>query len=308
MNTVCIAVLNYNGRHHLEHLVPSLERACKNSTIPTSIVILDNQSTQDDVEWIAQQCSPYVRCIVAPRNDFLFSYNELLKDLEDDIVVIINNDVRVHQDFLGPLLAHLRNPDVFAASARSLDWDGREVTSGPAELRFANGFYGWSFNTDRQETCHTLFNSGACMAVDRKKFLELGGFNRLFHPAYCEDLDLGFRAWRRGWRCIYEPSSVFWHREHASWSLSSNSRPNQLNLINSLVFQWSSLPMERDWGKRWVAMVKIVIGEACKGRFDFLKALIRAAKVWRLKYRELKPMKASRMELDSICRRIQATV
>ena len=30
--------------------------------------------------------------------------------------------------------------------------------------------------------------------------MELGGFNRLFYPAYCEDLDLCFRAWRRGFR------------------------------------------------------------------------------------------------------------
>ena len=44
------------------------------------------------------------------------------------------------------------------------------------------------------------------MAVDRNKFVELGGFNRLFAPAYCEDVDLCFRAWRQGWRCIYDPT------------------------------------------------------------------------------------------------------
>ena len=57
-----------------------------------------------------------------------------------------------------------------------------EVTSGPARLKFNNGFYSWKFDTQHQKTCHTLFTSGGFMAVDRKKFVELGGFNRLFYP------------------------------------------------------------------------------------------------------------------------------
>ena len=119
------------------------------------------------------------------------------------------------------------------------------VTSGPARLKFNNGFYSWKFDTQHQRTCHTLFTSGGFMAVDRNKFVELGGFNRLFYPAYCEDLDLCFRAWRRGWRCIYEPASVVWHREQGTWSATQNSRATQLTLKHSLFFQWASLPMGR---------------------------------------------------------------
>ena len=70
------------------------------------------------------------------------------------------------------------------------------------------------------------------MAVDRNKFVELGGFNRLFAPAYCEDVDLCFRAWRRGWRCIYEPDSDVWHRHQATWSDHSNGSLNSLELRN----------------------------------------------------------------------------
>jgi len=49
-------------------------------------------------------------------------------------------------------------------------------------------------------------------------FAELGGFDPLYHPAYCEDTDLSYRAWRRGWKIIYEPASVIYHRVGATWS------------------------------------------------------------------------------------------
>lgn len=308
MNSVCIAVLNYNGVHHLEHLLPSLEAACSQSPVPASVVVLDNRSTGPDVEWMRRNSYSHVNCIVAPRNDYLFSYNWLLSKLEDDVVVILNNDVRVSEDFLAPLLRHMAHPDVFAVSARSYDWGGQEVTSGPAELIFRNGFYGWSMDPRKQTTCHTLFNSGACMAVDRNKFLQLGGFNRLFYPAYCEDLELGFRAWRHGWRCIYEPSSVFWHREHASWSASKNARPNQLNLRNSILFQAAFLPMDHQRLKRWWSVCKLVLGDALRGKADWLDALIRTVILLARQSGEKSPGRVSREELARILGRIRQEV
>ena len=258
MKSVCLAILNYNGRKHLEALLPSAVVAANNYTGECSILVLDNRSTEPDVVWI-KKTFPSLRVEEAPENDFLFSYNWLLPRLQEDVVVILNNDLRLDQNFIQPLVSHFDSPDVFAVSASSYDWEGHEKTIGPAKLTYSNGFYGWSYDPKRQELCHTLFASGGVMAVDRQKFVELGGFNRLYHPAYCEDLDLGFRAWRRGWKSIYEPKSIVWHRESASWSVSPKSRPNKLNLRNSLLFQWSSLPMSEDRYSRYWCSVKLII-------------------------------------------------
>lgn len=297
MKSVCLAVLNYNGKHHLEFLLPSLEAACAQSPCPAVPLVLDNLSPQDDATWVKNRF-PGVQCISAPSNDFLFSYNWLLKQLPHDIVVLLNNDLRVSPDFLAPLLRHLESDDVFAASSRSFDWEGTHITSGPARLTYQNGFYDWAFDTTRQETSHTLFCSGGFMAVDRLKFLELEGFNRLFHPAYCEDLDLCFRAWRRGWRCIYEPASTVWHREQGSWSESTAAKPNLLNLRNSLLFQWSSLPMEKDKTKRYKSLAKLFLHGIYKKDSYWLKVYVQAAKSWSLVSDQYSWMKASPKELD----------
>ena len=299
MQSVCVAILNYNGIRHLEHLLPSLREACERSPIPASVVVLDNQSTGGDEDWI-QRHHPEARCIVAPKNDFFYSYNWLLAELDEDVVILLNNDIRVRSDFIGPLLRHLESADVFAASASCLDWDGSAISSGPAELRHKNGFYSWPYNIRRQETSHTFFCSGACMAVDRKKFLELGGFSPLFYPAYCEDLEICFRAWRRGWRCVYEPASVVWHRESASWTAVKKSKPERLTLRNSFLFQWAFLPMRKERVSRYWSTLKILAGSTLKGDFHWLRALFEANVMWMKNRRRYRGFKVSSEQLDAL--------
>jgi GT2 family glycosyltransferase len=305
MKSVCLAILNYNGRKHLEHLLPTACAAAKSHPGSCSVLILDNRSTSPDVEWVKREF-PSVQVVVAPENDFLFSYNWLLPRLEDEIVVLLNNDLRVDEKFLEPLLRHFQSPDVFAVSASSYDWEGHARTLGPARLTFRNGFYGWSYEPERQELCHTLFTSGGFMAVDRRKFIELGGFNRLFHPAYCEDLDLGFRAWRRGWRSIYEPASVVWHREQASWEVSKAARPNKLILRHALFFQWSSLPMEQDRLIRYWSTAKIVAGGLLHGNYLWLAIYPRALWDWHKMGKQYSELKVSQQELAAIQEAVDA--
>jgi GT2 family glycosyltransferase len=299
MNSVCLAILNYNGRKHLEHLLPTACAAAKNYPGRCSVLVLDNRSPEPDVDWVRREF-PSVQVVVAAENDFLFSYNWLLPQLSEEIVVILNNDLRLEEHFLAPLLRHFTAPDVFAVSASSYDWEGRERTIGPARLTFQNGFYDWRYEPRRQELCHTLFASGGFMAVDRRKFLELGGFNRLFHPAYCEDLDLGFRAWRRGWRSLYEPASVVWHREHASWEVSTAARPNHLHFRHGLLFQWASLPLNRDRLTRYWSIAKLGFGGLFRGQPDWLLLYPRLWWEWQKIRRQHAALKISDAELDRL--------
>jgi N-acetylglucosaminyl-diphospho-decaprenol L-rhamnosyltransferase len=305
MKTVCLAILNYNGWKHLEHLLPTACAAAKNLPGSCSVMVLDNRSTDPDVEWI-KRGFPSVQVIIAPKNDFLFSYNWLLPQLPDDLVVLLNSDLLVDQRFLGPMIRHFNAFDVFAVSASSYDWEGRVRTIGPARLTFRNGLYGWNYEPRRQKLCHTLFASGGFMAVDRLKFLELGGFSRLYYPAYCEDLDLCFRAWRRGWRSVYEPGSVVWHREQASWKISTISRPSRLNLRNSLIFQWSSLPMERDRVTRYWTLVKLFTGGLMQGNNLWLAVYSQTWWDWHKMRKQYSGLKVTWQELVEVQRAVDA--
>lgn len=305
MKTVCLAILNYNGKAHLEHLLPTALAAAQAYPGEASVLVLDNRSPGEDLAWVARE-HPGVRCVLAPQNDFLFSYNTLLPELTEEVVILLNNDLRVSEGFIQPLINHFQASDVFAVGASSFDWEGHQRTIGPAPLRLANGFYDWMYEFDRQQAAHTLFASGGFMAVDRLKFLELRGFSRLYHPAYCEDLDLGFRAWRRGWRSIYEPASVVWHREHGSWDL----RPSfyRLHLRNALLFQWFNLPMHQGRGARAWSMLKMLGGDLLAGRNIWLAAYPAALRRWWSLRDQYEGEKVSQEELAAIVRHIESPV
>jgi N-acetylglucosaminyl-diphospho-decaprenol L-rhamnosyltransferase len=304
VKSVCLAILNYNGKKHLEHLLPTACAATEKFSGPCAVVVLDNQSTGDDVAWIQREF-PSVQATVAPENDFLFSYNWLAQERTEDILVLLNNDLKVDADFITPLVRHFESPDVFSVSARSYDWNAEEVTSGPARLEFKNGFYSWNFDTQHWKTCYTLFTSGGFMAVDRKKFVELGGFNRLFAPAYCEDVDLCFRAWRRGWRCIYEPESIVWHRHQATWSHNSVSSPGSLELRNLLLMQWSTFPMRKGRWARLKSLVKLFIGSLFSGDRVWIKTYPATLVYWLRVRRHYFWMKVHDQELSQILSRIE---
>lgn len=304
MKSVCLAILNYNGQKHLEHLLPTTCAAAEKFSGTCTVVVLDNQSTGNDVAWIEREFRS-VQTIVSPKNDFLFSYNWLAQKRTEDILVFLNNDLRVDPDFLAPLVRHFESPNVFSVSARSYDWNGSEVTSGPAHLEFKNGFYSWNFDMECQKTCHTLFTSGGFMAVDRNKFIELGGFNRLFAPAYCEDVDLCFRAWRRGWRCIYEPRSIVWHRHQATWSRNSINNLNSLELRNLLLVQWSTFPMHKGRWRRLQSLVKLFLGSLFSGDRVWIKVYPAALLYWLAVRRNYLWMKVHDRELRQILSRIE---
>jgi GT2 family glycosyltransferase len=307
MRSVDLAILNFNGRKHLEFLLPTALAEARDYPGLCRVVVVDNHSNQAELDWIATQF-PDVVVWRAPRNDFLFSYNEFATESKANVLLFLNNDLKLCPDFIAPLVGHLAQPDVFAVGATSRDWDDKEFTCGPSKLLYVRGFYSWRFDTSSQKTQHTLFASGGFMAVDRAKFLELGGFDRLFHPAYCEDVDLCLRAWRRGWRCVFEPQSVALHRETGSWTGAGKRRVDRMLLRNSLLLQWMSLPMNRQRLERWIQVLKLMCGSLLAGSADWTATYLRTLRCWLSIRSSLRSKPADHAELDQINRRIASGV
>ncbi|HZS59615.1 MAG TPA: glycosyltransferase [Gemmatimonadaceae bacterium] len=213
--SVAIVVLNWNGIPHLELLMPSLAVAVARYGEPVPIVVVDNRSTKGDVAWLREH-HPEAEVVVAERNDYLFSLNPIVAARREDVVVILNNDMRVDPDFLAPLVVRFADPTVFGATARVLDWEGTQQTTGQRRIAIRNCWYyqWWDLTVDRP--VYTLDAGGGCAAFRREFFVELGGFDPLYRPAYFEDVDLSYRAWMRGWRIVFEPKSIIYHREGAT--------------------------------------------------------------------------------------------
>jgi glycosyltransferase involved in cell wall biosynthesis len=86
------------------------------------------------------------------------------------------------------------------------------------------------------------YPGGGSSAFDRRKFLEIGGFDEVYRPFYYEDTDLGSMAWKRGWKVLYQPGSVVYH-EHRGTIGKKFSR-NHIDRVvqrNAVAFAWKNI-------------------------------------------------------------------
>ena len=110
-----VLVLNYNGKALMEACLPSIVKAAQAAHGDCPVMVIDNDSTDDSRDWLAQNW-PDIRCIHEP-NRGLVSFNHVLKELDTPYCILLNNDVKLDQDSIDPLVDALesRSDALFSA-------------------------------------------------------------------------------------------------------------------------------------------------------------------------------------------------
>ncbi len=245
-----LVIPNWNGKDLLERFLPSWEAAIAGHP-GSEIVIVDNGSTDGSAAWIRANY-PAVKLLALTENlGFGGGSNAGFRAAKNDIVVLLNSDMRVEPDFLAPLLAGFTDEAVFAVSCQIFlgDKTKRREETGLTEGWWQDGGLRVSHREDpaidRLFPC--FYGGGGSCAFDRRKFLELGGFDELLAPFYLEDTDLGFLAWKRGWKVLYQPASVV-HHEHRG-TIGKRFSIGYIQSVlqkNFLLFCWKNI---HGWGR-----------------------------------------------------------
>jgi GT2 family glycosyltransferase len=229
-------VLNYNGRRHLDDCFSTLLVAASRSRHACRVVCVDNRSTEPDVAYLRDRF-PEVEVIVAAENDFLFSLNPIVASRSEEIVVILNNDMRFDADFIDPLLTHFQDPVLFAAAAQLMNWGGESQQNAARRGRLHNAWFYKEWRNEIPGPAASLEAPGGAAAYRRQHFVELGGFDPIFRPGYYEDLDLSYRAWVRGWSTVFEPRSVIYHKEGVTLdAVFGTGRMSAIHFRNHVLF------------------------------------------------------------------------
>jgi GT2 family glycosyltransferase len=72
--------------------------------------------------------------------------------------------------------------------------------------------------------------------------MKLGGMDHLYRPAYWEDIDLSYRAWKRGWEVLFEPESKVHHEpESTNIDAFGKKRIRKIASKNQLLFVWKNI-------------------------------------------------------------------
>jgi GT2 family glycosyltransferase/glycosyltransferase involved in cell wall biosynthesis len=271
-NTTAASVVipNWNGKDLLEKYIPSIVTALEGNS-SNEIIVVDNGSSDGSADFLRANF-PNVRTLALPNNlGFGGGSNAGFAAAKNDIVVLLNSDMRVAPDFLQPLLAGFTDENVFAVSCQIFlsDPAKRREETGLTQTWWEDGTLKVSHKQD--DTIETLFpcayGGGGSCAFDRRKFLELGGFDELLAPFYLEDTDLGFLAWKRGWKVLYQPASKVWH-EHRGTIGKKFSYDHIQGVLkkNFLLFTWKNIHEWRKLGPHFLfnyagALLSLVFGD-----------------------------------------------
>lgn len=233
-----IVVLNWNGKHHLEGCFTSLEELDYPKDL-REVILVDNGSTDGSQVYVAKNYG-WVRCIPNERNvGFSAGCNQGMRNADrPDIVVFLNNDLRVEPDFLRALVAPVVQGLCAATTGKMLHWDGSCIDSAGGGANF-HGIgiqrgYRESDSPAFNSPSKTLFACGGAMAMDAKVFDSVGGFDEDFF-AYYEDVDLGWRTWVLGHEVHYTPEAVCYHHHSSTSARVPPERLRKLQIRNPLL-------------------------------------------------------------------------
>ncbi len=240
-----VVIPNWNGRDLLEKYLPPLIDAMAGNP-RNEIIVVDNGSADGSAEFVRERF-PAVRLLALPANlGFGGGSNAGFEAARNDIVILLNSDMRVDRGFLQPLLDAFTDENVFAVSSQIFFTDPakkREET-GLTQGWWSNGFLRVRHVEDDavDEPYPCFYPGGGSSAIDRRKFQELGGFDHLLRPFYLEDTDLGYMAWKRGWKVYYQPASKVWHEHRGTIGKKFSASYVQGVLYKNLIlFCWKNI-------------------------------------------------------------------
>src|SRR5215218_6000329 len=206
MPRASLIVLNYQGIDVIGRCLDSVAAA---SAPDDEILVVDNASTDGSAELVAARGR--IQLVRLPENTYIFGLNEGLRFARGQFVAFLNNDIIVKQDFVDRCIERFGDgDDVFAVCPRILDLSGNDQGSRTAGL-WKHGllFYDPLPHVDEPTDC--FFAVGGQSFFRKDMLEEIGSIDPLLSPMYHEDIELSYRAWKRGWRVRYAPEGFVHH-------------------------------------------------------------------------------------------------
>jgi GT2 family glycosyltransferase len=231
---ISVVIPNYNGVQLFPETLPSLFKALKTSGVRHEVIVVDDCSTDDSVNFLAQTF-PQVKVVRSQVNQgFSPTINKGIREARFDMVFLLNSDVKLEPDYFVHLIPYFDKADTFGVMGQIVNWGDDRIQDG-AKLPTFQGAKIKTFKnflpseTPIQGGLYTMYLSGAETLVSKEKLLQLGGFDEIFAPYYIEDYEMSLRAWRLGWKCYYDHRSVCRHK--TSSSIKSKARKQHIQTI-----------------------------------------------------------------------------
>lgn len=252
-DSVSVVIPSYNGLDFLTKNLPLVLKAVDyQGNKICEVVVVNDGSTDQSVDYIRQNF-PQVKVVSHKKNrGFSSAVNTGVRSSKGSLIALINNDVAPSENFLVKALDHFSDAKIFAVS---LHEDGYSW----AEGKFIDGFVSHSSGQNSKDTHRTLWVSGGSGVFRRDLWIKLGGMDeKLFSPYYWEDIDLGYRALKRGYELLWEPNSLVYHHHESTVSRLPRKKVQKIQERNQLIFIWKNITSANLFRKHFVGLAKRV--------------------------------------------------
>lgn len=235
-----IIIPSYNTKALLERCLTSIVTSLKESDFSYEVVVVDNASTDGSVELVSKKF-PQVQLVRNTENvGYGKANNQAIKKAKGEYVLLLNSDIVVQNDAIGALYQFVSDKKKAFAGGKLLNEDGSPQPScGPfftipmaALMLFVKGDYWGITRSSPSQTRRVDWVSGACLIGRKSAFVQTGLFDEGIFM-YMEEIDLLYRARKRGFSTFFVADARFTHTGAAS---SGNRRTPVVNIYRGLVY------------------------------------------------------------------------
>ncbi len=274
---VSVIIPNWNGAAHLPTCLESLRRQTFRDL---EVIVVDNGSADESLALLARDF-PEVRVLALGENrGFAGACNAGIRAAHGEFVALLNNDTEADPHWLEEVVAAFqRYPEAGLVASKMLLFDRRDVFHTAGDYYRVDGRPGnrgvWETDRGQYDQEEYVFSAcGGSAAYRRAMLEEVGLLDEDFFYS-CEDVDLAWRAQLAGWRCIYAPRAVVYHKLSATGGGMTASFYDGRNFIYLLVKDYP--------GDLWRRYWRAVLRAQCRIAWEALRAWRGAAARARLR-------------------------
>ncbi|MDA1079255.1 MAG: glycosyltransferase family 2 protein [bacterium] len=234
---ISVLIPSFNGAHLLRRLLPSVLSQLRPED---EVVVIDDGSTDGTQGLIENEFRhTQVRVHRLEQNvRFARAVNYGVLKAKNEFLFLCNNDVVLQQGCLDVVRKYIDDESVFAVGCLEFAEQVGGEKSGKNKLWFDRGLFQHN-KADDFTTGDTAWASGGSALFSKQKWEVLGGFDERFSPAYWEDVDLSFRARKRGWRVLFDERAIVLHKhETTNASVFSQEHLEQKSWEHGQYFTW----------------------------------------------------------------------
>lgn len=285
--TVSVIIPVYNTKELVIKNLPYVIKASKDkSNRIKEIIVVDDASTDDSAQAI-KKSFPEVRIIKHTKNrGFAASVNTGARSSFGKLIVLLNSDVIPEKDFLVHVLDNFDDPRVFGISFNE---KGYSWTTG----YFEDGFIVYKESSVKNKIAETFWLSGGSSIYRRDYWMKLGGMDeKLLSPYYWEDIDLSYRAAKRGLLNLWDPRGKVSHEHESTMKKLNQVKVMRIRERNHLLIHWKNLTSKTLFRKHIAGLFKRLLRHPGYSRILFM-ALFRLRTALRARKKELAESKIS---------------